>query len=75
VFRAIADQLGNRAGGWRLVGLCELAALRIPAGFAPRAVALLDRLRAAGQNHPAGPTVERLAVTLRYRQDMLEELA
>jgi len=75
VFGAIADQLGHRTGGWRLAGLCELAALRVPASFTPRAVALLESLRTTGPNHPAGPVVERLAATLRYRHDMLKELA
>lgn len=75
VFRAITDQLGKPAGGARLTGLCELAALRMPASFAPRAAALREQLRAAGQNHPARPAIARLAATLRFRHDMLEELA
>jgi hypothetical protein len=36
---------------------------------------LLDRLRAAGPASPGLVAVERLARTLRFRHDMLEELA
>jgi hypothetical protein len=75
VFAAVADQLDRQGTGWRVTGLCELAALRLPAGCAPRAAALLERLRAARTNDPAAAVVERLAATLRFRHDMLEELA
>jgi hypothetical protein len=74
VFAALADQAGQRGTGWRVAGLCELAALRLPADLTPRALALLDRLR-TGPATPALAAVERLATTLRYRYDMLEELA
>jgi hypothetical protein len=75
VFAALLDQAGQRGTGWRIAGLCELAALRLPADLAPRAPVLLDRLRAAGPASPGLAAVERLASTLRYRYDMLEELA
>ncbi len=75
VFGALADHLGNRGAGWRAAGLCELAALRLPAGFAPRATALVDRLRVVRPNDPGVAFIERFAATLRFRMDMLEELA
>jgi hypothetical protein len=75
VFRALEEQLGHRGAGWRAAGLCELAALRLPADAAPRAVELVGRLRAIRPNDPGVAFVERFAATLRYRQDMLEELA
>jgi hypothetical protein len=74
VFAAVEDQLGRRGAGWRVAGLCELAGLRLPAGFADRALALLERLRGGRSNDPAIPIGERLAATLRFRHDMLEEL-
>lgn len=75
VFAALAGQLGQRAAGWRVAGLCELAALRLPADQAPRAAALAGRLRTARPDDPALAPLERLAMTLKYRQEMLEELA
>jgi hypothetical protein len=75
VFGALAEQLGFRGAGWRAAGLCELAALRLPPDAAPRAVALVEKLRAIRPNDPGVAFVERFAATLRYRQDMLEELA
>jgi hypothetical protein len=75
VFGALDDQLSHRGAGWRVAGLCELAALRLPAELAPRAVALAGRLRTARPNDPAVAAVERFAATLRFRHDMLEELA
>ncbi|HEX7746792.1 MAG TPA: DUF5691 domain-containing protein [Micromonosporaceae bacterium] len=75
VFGALEDQYNRRAGGWRAAGLCELAALRLPADLEPRAVALAARLRAASPNDPGVAIVDRLTTTLRFRQDMLEELA
>jgi hypothetical protein len=75
VFGALDDQLSRLGGGWRVAWLCELAALRLPADLAPRAVALVERLRAAGPKDPGVAIVERFAATLRFRQDMLEELA
>jgi hypothetical protein len=71
VFAALDDRSGRRAAGWRLAGLCELAALRLPASAADRAVALVVSL--AGDD-PMSSTVGRFAETLRYRQQMLEEL-
>ena len=58
-----------------MTGLCELAALRLPADQAPRAAALAERLRNARANDPALAPLERLATTLKYRQEMLEELS
>jgi hypothetical protein len=75
VFGALDDQHTRWSTGWRLTGLCEIAARRLPAALAPRAVAVAERLRAS-RPHDAGVTaVERLAATLRYRHDMLRELA
>ncbi|OLB65566.1 MAG: hypothetical protein AUI10_06210 [Actinobacteria bacterium 13_2_20CM_2_72_6] len=75
VFRALAEQLSQRGAGWRAAGLCELAALRLAPDVAPRGVALVERLRAIRPNDPGVAFVERFAATLRYRLDMLEELA
>jgi hypothetical protein len=75
VFAALGEQVGPRAAGWRAAALCELAALRLPAGLAPQALALAERLRAVRPNDPGVAVVERLAATLRYRHDMHEELA
>jgi hypothetical protein len=75
VFAALLEQVGQRGTGWRVAGLCELAALRLPADHAPRALALLDRIRTVVSATPGLAAVERLATTLRYRYDMLEELA
>jgi hypothetical protein len=101
VFAALDEHLGHpaaqrdlrRAAGpaasWRVAGLCELAALRLPAGLASRAAGLAERLRNARPNdwqalagadsdklHRLGlAPLERLAMTLKYRHEMLEELA
>jgi Family of unknown function (DUF5691) len=75
VFGALEDQFSRRGAGWRAAALCELAALRLPADLTLRAAALVARLRAAAPNDPGVGTVERLSATLRFRQDMLEELA
>jgi len=75
VLAALEDQLGHRSASWRLAGLCELAALRLPADLATRAATLVERLRAIRPNDPGGAAVERLATTLKFRHDMLEELA
>jgi len=79
VFAALADVPGGRGAGWRVSALCELAALRLPAACAPRAAALVERLRAAaGYGAPADPgiaIIERFAGTLRFRHDMIGELA
>jgi hypothetical protein len=75
VFGALGEQVGSRGAGWRAAGLCELAALRLPADLAPRARALAERLRAVRSNDPGVAVVERLATTLRFRHDMYEELA
>jgi hypothetical protein len=56
------------------VGICELAALRLPAGLAGRAVGLAQQWRARRPNDPTVAVVERFAATLRYRDVMLEEL-
>ncbi|HEX2773263.1 MAG TPA: DUF5691 domain-containing protein, partial [Micromonosporaceae bacterium] len=75
VFGALEEQFSRRTGGWRAAGLCELAALRLAADLAPRAVALASRVRAASPNDPGMATLDRLTATLRFRQDMLKELA
>jgi Family of unknown function (DUF5691) len=75
VFAALAEQLRHRAASWRVAGVCELAGLRMPADQAPRAAALAERLRAARPNDPVLAALERLAMTLKYRQEMLEELS
>jgi Family of unknown function (DUF5691) len=89
VFAALAEQLSHRAASWRVTGVCELAALRLPADHAARAAALAERLRAARPNdwqalagadsdklhRPVLAALERLAMTLKYRQEMLEELS
>jgi hypothetical protein len=72
VFAALDDLGGRRSAGWRLAGLCELAALRLPADAATRAAALAAGL---SSDDPMSSIVGRFADTLRFRQDMLEELA
>jgi uncharacterized protein DUF5691 len=73
------------SGTWRVAGICELAALRLPVEIVPRATELARRwwiLRneAAGQAgggrtiDPVIVIVERFAATLRYRREMHEEL-
>jgi hypothetical protein len=82
VFAALADQLGAPGSGrhgppatsWRATGLCELAALGFPASAAPRVAALVDRLRTDRPGDPGLAAAERLAATLQFRHDMLEEL-
>jgi hypothetical protein len=71
---ALADQLGRGAASWRAAGLCELAALGLPAGAAPRVAALNARLRGDRPADPGLAAAERLATTLQFRHDMLEEL-
>jgi hypothetical protein len=75
VFAVLDEHLGGRGAGWRVAGLCEVAALRLPADLAPRAVALAERLRAERPSDPGVAVVERFAATLRFRHDMLRELA
>jgi hypothetical protein len=72
VFAALDDLGGRRSAGWRLAGLCELAALRLPASTAERATALAAGL---ASDDPMSSIVGRFADTLRFRHDMLEELA
>jgi hypothetical protein len=72
VFAALDDLGGRRSAGWRLAGLCELAALRLPAAAAARATALAAALPS---DDPMSSIVGRFADTLRFRHDMLEELA
>jgi hypothetical protein len=75
VFAALDDHLGHHGNAWRVAGVCELAALRLPADLAPRAAALVQRLNASAPTTPGLPAVQRFAATLRFRHDMLEELA
>jgi hypothetical protein len=72
VFAALGDRTGRRAAGWRLAGLCELAALRVPADRADRAAELVA---AMPSDDPMTSIIGRFADTLRFRNDMLEELA
>ncbi len=72
VFAALGDRTGRRSAGWRLAGLCELAALRLPASLAERAAALVAEMPTAD---PMTAIVGRFADTLRFRQAMLDELA
>ena len=74
VFAALADQLGRPGASWRAAGLCERAALGFPAGAAPRVVALVDRLRSDRPHDRGLAAADRLAATLQFRHDMLEEL-
>ena len=75
VLGALEAHLGNRGAGWRAASLCELAALRLPADLAPRVAALAERVRAVRPNDPGVAFIERFAATVRFRKDMLEELA
>src|SRR5207248_5336912 len=75
VFRALAEQLGHRGGGWRAASLCELAALRLPAQVAPRATELVRHLREVRPHDPGVAFVELFATTLRSRQDLLRLLS
>lgn len=72
---ALADQLGHPSTRWRATGLCELAALGLPASAAPRVAALVERLPAGRPAHRGLAAAERLAATLQFRHEMLEELA
>ncbi|WP_433054053.1 DUF5691 domain-containing protein [Dactylosporangium sp. CS-033363] len=72
VFGALDDLGGRRSAGWRLAGLCELAALRLPADTATRATAMAAALPS---DDPMSSIVGRFADTLRFRHDMLAELS
>jgi hypothetical protein len=74
------------SGSWRVAGICELAALRLPVEVAAHATELARRwwtVRNEAAAHAGGPRtidpvvviVERFAATLRYRREMHEELA
>lgn len=82
---ALAEAVASRDAGWRVTGVCEVAALRLDtgpgeAGGAPGAgvveavAALADRLRSERPSDSATTIVNRLATTLRYRRQMSEEL-
>ncbi|GAA3449291.1 DUF5691 domain-containing protein [Dactylosporangium matsuzakiense] len=71
VFAALDDLSGRRSAGWRLAGLCELAALRLPADTAARATTMAAALPS---DDPMSSIVGRFADTLRFRDDMLAEL-
>jgi hypothetical protein len=75
VYAAITEQLGRPGTGWRVVGLCELAALGFPAIAAPHVTALVGRLRTDRPGDPGLAAAERLAATVQFRHAMLEELA
>ena len=72
------------SGNWRLAGICDLAAFRLPADATEPALVLArrwwsglnDAPRQGGRTvDPATVIVERFAATLRYRRDMHEELS
>jgi hypothetical protein len=72
------------SGNWRLAGICELAAFRLPADATEPALVMArrwwtrlnDAPREGGRTvDPATVIVERFAATLRYRRDMHEELS
>jgi hypothetical protein len=82
---APAPRRSDFSGNWRLAGICELAAFRLPVEVAARAVGMAQRWWVASKEagaHQGGartvdPTVvivERFGATLRYRHDMHEEL-
>jgi Family of unknown function (DUF5691) len=90
VLAGLAEQLGRQGAAWRITGLCELAALRLPADLAPRATELAERLRPndpgataqregrslrGPQSQAGDAVVNRFAATLRFRHEMLKELA
>lgn len=75
VFAALEDVGDRKTATWRLAGLLELAGLRLPAGDHPRAEALAEVARVRLGPTPMVEMVERFATTLRFRHDMLEELA
>jgi hypothetical protein len=84
---APAQATGSRAefsGNWRLAGICDLAAFRLPADATEPALVMArrwwsrlnDAPRQGGRAvDPATVIVERFAATLRYRKDMHEELS
>jgi Family of unknown function (DUF5691) len=88
VLAALDERLRGRGPDWRVAAVCELAALGLPADLAPRARTLAHQWhadhygsaasRAGAPRTGADPgvaVIERFAATLRYRCDMLEELA
>jgi hypothetical protein len=75
VFRALDDHLARGGAAWRVTAVCELAALRLPPGDAPRAATLAQRLHDAHPREPAVASVARMAAALTYRREMLAELA
>ena len=64
-----------RTAGWRVTGLCEVAALRLPTDTVEQITAMADELRATRPVDSVTMVVDRLAATLRYRNQMLEELS
>jgi hypothetical protein len=74
VFAALDAHPWHTGASAAVFELCELAALRLPADLAPRAVSLLDRVRASNPSADPPPAAEQLATVVRYRYDMLQEL-
>ncbi|HYN95937.1 MAG TPA: DUF5691 domain-containing protein, partial [Pilimelia sp.] len=76
---AVADHLAalfrGRGRPWRAVELSRLAALRMPASLAGRVAALAAALHEEWPASPHVRAVETLAGILRFRHDMIEELA
>ncbi|HEY6595527.1 MAG TPA: DUF5691 domain-containing protein [Asanoa sp.] len=75
VFRALDDHLARGGAAWRVTAVCELAALRLPPGQAPRAAALAQRLHDAHPRDAAVASVAHMAAALTFRREMLAELA
>jgi hypothetical protein len=75
VFRALDDHLARGGAAWRVTAVCELAALRLPPGDAPRAAALAQRLHDAHPRDAAVASIARMAAALTFRREMLAELA
>lgn len=76
VLATLTDRLGHPRSRWQATWLCELAALGLPAGDAPRVAALVQRL--GGPERPGGrglAAAEQLLATVQFRHEMLEELA
>ncbi|HKT06183.1 MAG TPA: hypothetical protein VJT31_42300, partial [Rugosimonospora sp.] len=74
VLTALDQRISRHGADWRIAAVCELAALRLPAALAPDVVEHVSRWRALRPTDPGITIVERLAATVRYRCDMIEEL-
>ncbi|MBT8226180.1 MAG: SWIM zinc finger family protein, partial [Dactylosporangium sp.] len=75
VLTTIAAAAPARTAGWRVTGLCETAALRLPPESAPHVESIAETVRAERASDPIVTIVQRLLSTLRYRNQMLREFA